>query len=224
VPAANAETRPAGRGFWLAAQLAILLGALAAGLWPGAIHPSSLRPAPLPLLHAVAAGLVVCMLTVTPLSAAGRACRAAPIRKPLAELTVVVVFSTPAGVVGLWLGDLPGLALGRVGLYLLTLLPLSSAGAGWMARRRGGGWVLTALLGVVLALPGAWYVGADFFLGTDATWLWHLAPMTRIWQLAGDRGSQLLAGPAWAWLVWPAVGLAGLAGLGLVPGRNGEQA
>ncbi len=219
----NAETRHAGRCFWLGAQLAFLLGALAAGLWPGTIHPSSVRAAPLPLLGAVSAGLVVCMLLLTPLNAASRTGKDSVFGDPLVNLAMVVAWSAPAGVVGLWLGDLPGLALGRVSLYLLSLLPLSAAGAGWLGRRQGGGWGLTVLLGAVLTLPGAWYVGTDFFIGADAAWIWHLAPMTRIWQLAGDRGPDLLAGPPWAWLVWPAVGLAGLAGLGLARGRNADE-
>ena len=219
-PAGDRKPHP-----WLIVHLAVLVASLAVGLWPQWLVADApiLRAAPLPLLGSLAVGLAICLLLVFPLSAtwpAGSAGRGRPVRRGLADLAMLPALAGPACLAAVWLSDASFTQLGWVGVYLLTLLPLAIAAAGWLARPTGRSWTVVALLLILAGLPIGWYLAKDFILAADGEWLWQMGPLTRIWDLAGGWGG---ARPLWSWLVWPLVGATGLTALAVTAVRTSSR-
>ncbi|MFP4353929.1 MAG: hypothetical protein ACLFUJ_02305 [Phycisphaerae bacterium] len=225
-PVRTERTRPPSRlDLWLLVHLAVLFGALAAGLWPQWIVADApiLRAAPLPLLGSLSVGLAICLLLIFPLSAsspARSAARGHPVRRGLGDLAFLLAPAGPACLAAVWLSDASLTQLAWVGAYLLTLLPAATAAAAWLARPAGRSWIAAALLLILAGLPIGWYLAKDFVLSADGEWLWQMGPLTRIWDLAGGWGG---AQPLWSWLVWPLAGAAALTALAAVLAKSSSR-
>ena len=197
--------RPAG-----VIYLAVLLLALAIGLWPDAFRPvpQRPRPAPLPTLQMQAAAQAAFILLIYPLVCLCRAARDRPGRywaAVLAESAVFVliglVFSIPAG----YLADATVSDAMRAAMYVALLFPLAwAAGAHFKARRRAAWAVLLGLVLVALALPAAHYIALEFFPPGPAEPLGRLAPLLFAWHNSASRLAATHPEPLWAWLIWPA--------------------
>ena len=196
-------------------HLAVLLSGFAAGLWPEAIYTTEPRiGAPLPALQTVALAVAVCLLLVLPLQAIGWDLGRRPARALLAaaaEAAVVVGLALPLLGGGAVVADATPVDMARVVLMLAALVPAALAAAVWMQRPAARPGVLVASLTATAGLPAGWYIAADFLLAWDGDWLWHAGPLTRLWSVGASR-QPLAVGPLWAWLLWPLVGAALLAG------------
>jgi len=235
---ASTETPPRGRrehragesvltALWPPAgviYLAVLVAAMAAGLWHEAIYPprEALQPAPLPTLQTLAVGQVAFFLLIYPLILLRRSCRQ-PIRPNLARRVVeaagLFAVTVPFYLAASYLGDAVASDVIRVALYVACLVPLSLVAGSLLARARAAPAVLLGMLIVAMGLPAAYYLAREFFAASAGGWLWQLSPASFAWELARARGGGCLPGPAWAVLVWPGVA-AGAALAGALVGSN----
>ena len=216
--------RPAALGW-----LALLTAGLAAGLWPDAIYPprADLRPAPLPVLPAVAAAQAVFIFLVYPLVLMHRSRRGGRPMRPggvVGESVLLMLAAAPFHAAGAWLGDASAADVARGVLAVAATWPVAwAAGALLPARRKAGSAVVLFLAAAALGLPAMYYIALEFFAaGPRAAWLWHLGPVTFAWENAAARATEFLPRPLWAWLTWPAAALAGLLLHYVLPGRRAE--
>jgi len=215
-----AAWRPAGLAY-----LACLLAAMAGGLWPEVLYPShdALRPAPLPVLRALAVGQVGFFLLVYPLVLLRRADRG-QVRRYWAEAAVesagLMVVAVPFYVAAAYLADAVAADVVRVAVYVGCLMPLSWSAGAWFRSPRATSIVVLAVLAAALGLPAAYYISREFLAAEAGNWLWRLAPATFAWQLAGSRAGSWLPGPAWAVLLWPALAAAAVLARLLATGRS----
>lgn len=209
--------------------LAVLLLALAAGLWPEAIYPPRYgqQPVLLPALQTVAIAQAGFALLVYPLAVLRRAAREpqTPARRPLrsaaAEVALFFLVAAPFYFVGAFLADAVWPDVVRAVLYLACVWAFALA-AGLLLRTRPVARtpVVLALVLIALALPAACYLVMEFLAPMDPgvyqfmapparlAWLWHLGPFTNAWLAAASRGPSPLPTPLWPCLLW-------LAGAGL---------
>lgn len=196
----------------LIAWLACCLAGLGLGLWPGAVWPTEpdFLPPPLPVLQTLAVAQAVYFLLVHPL-----VLLAGPVRPgwaDLLEVPVLVGVSLPMLLGGAWLADAVGGDVLRVVLAVLAVGPAGVA-AGRLLRRPGWrGPVLVAMLLLAVGMGGVWYLTLDFLPGRAHEVLWRAWPLGWTSSAGTSRTGGLWPGPIWAWLLCPAVGLAGWLG------------
>ena len=207
--------------------LAFCLAGLAAGLWPDAIYPSraDVPAAPLPVLQALAVAQVAFFLLAGPLVL--WSLRAASPRRywprAAATLATYLLVAVPFYVAGAYLADATPADAVRTAVYIVCLLPLCGAAGVWLSGGSGArAATLVFLLVAAIGLPAGCYIAREFLAAVaPAEWLRQLAPATFAWQTAASRGGSLLPSPAWAALVWPAAGAAGILLRALIPHRTG---
>ncbi len=208
--------------------LAMLLGGLAAGLWPQYIYPAQRNhPVPLPALQCLIAAQAAFFILVFPLflrrSASpgagdasgavtaiagphGPGCWCRYLAAAAAQTIVLVVIAAPFYVLAAYLADATATDVLRAVVYIVSICPLAWWG-GW-ALARSGGAVTAALLVLLtagLGLPAAWYIARDFFNSSAAATLWRIAPALEAWNAAASRSEGLLPVPAWPVIVFPIV-------------------
>jgi len=208
--------------------LAMLLVALAAGLWPGAIHHSQTHRAgaPLPTLQTLAVAQCCYFLLVWPIVIAARSDGG---RGPLgaaavAETIVLVVAAIPFYVAGAYFADATVVDLARTATAVCAGLPLAWAGSLWVATcRPGRPWVALSALALVFGGAVGCYVVREFLSGGAAgaaRMAWQISPITFAWQAAQSQVQRWFAEPLWPMASWVlAAAMAGLASLALVHGR-----
>jgi len=211
----------------VAIYLAMLLAALAAGLWPEAIHHSQVhRPgAPVPTLQTLAVAQCCYFLLVWPIVIAARSDGG---RGPLgaaavAETIVLLVAAIPFYVAGAYFADATVVDLARTAVAVCGGLPLAWAGSLWIATYRPGRpWVALNALALVFGGAIGCYVIREFLGGAaGAAAAWQLSPITFAWQAAQSQGRRWFAEPLWPMAAWAlAAAMAGLANLALVHGRR----
>ena len=207
--------------------LAVLLVAMAAGLWHEAIYPprEALQPAPLPTLQTLAVGQVAFFLLIYPLILLRRISRQ-PIRHKWARRVIetagLFAVTVPFYLAAAYLADAVASDVVRVAIYMACLVPLSCVAGSLLARARVAPVVLLGMLIVAMGLPAACYLAREFFAARPGFWGWQLCPASFAWELARARGGQCLPSPAWAVLVWPGVA-AGAALLGALLGHNRQD-
>jgi len=209
--------------------LAMLLAALAAGLWPEAIHHSHVyRPdAPLPTLQTLAVAQCCYFLLVWPIVIAARSdARRGPLgAAAVAETIVLVVAAIPLYVAGAYFADATVVDWARTATAVCGQLPLAWAGSLWIATYRPGRpWVALNALALVFGGAVGWYVIRDLLggaAGGAAEAAWQISPITFAWQAAQSQGRRWFAEPLWPMAAWAlAAAIAGLANLALVHGRR----
>jgi len=203
--------------------LAVMLIALAVGLWPQSISPSGdpYRPAAVPVLQTLAVGQVAFWLLAYPVIVLFRASEGAWRWWP--DAVVETIFWTFLGAVffvpAVWLSDsLPGDAV-RAAVYVATLFPAAWVGGAWLSSgKTGRSGVMLAFAFAALGLPGLWYVFAEFLpsVGWHET-LWRLSPALEAWTVSAARGSM---GPFWPLVVWPAIAAAAFALWTILPKKG----
>ena len=206
--------------------LAFCLAGLAAGLWPEAIYPSrvDVRAAPLPVLKTLAVAQVAFFLLAGPL-VLWSLHAASPKRywpRAAATLAAYLLAAAPFYVVGAYLADATPVDAVRTCVYIVCLMPAVAAAGVWLSA--GGAARAVVLVGmpaVAIGLPAAYYMALEFLPAVGrAEWIRLLAPATFAWRTAASRGGSLLPSPAWAVLVWPAAGAAGIFLRLLIPHRT----
>ena len=124
------------------------------------------------------------------------------------EALALVLVAAPFYLASAWLSDAILRDVLRCVLYLLGLFVLSAA-LGDLLRRdstRTAG--LIAMLTILLGLPSLYYVCLEFAPSASCEWLRSLSPAMMAWDAAQARGGSLTPQPLWAWIVWPALGVA----------------
>ena len=204
----------------------MLLGGLAAGLWPQAIYSSTtyrLRGAPLPVLQTLAAAQALFILLVHPqiLSARLRRRPAQPYwLAGMIDSAVMLVVAVPFYVAGACLSDAVPRDAFRLAIDLACLWPLAWAAGAALAGGRAVSVTLISLLIASVGLPVAWYIAADFVQASRAAqWLWSLAPPTFAWDVASPRLAAWLSRPIWPALVWLIAAAMGI----LLSGSKADQ-
>lgn len=207
------------RAFWTPAgaiYLAVCFLGLAAGLWPASIHPprSSIQPAPLPVLSALAVAQMFYLLLIWPIVLAGRHRRGQGpgMRAYAVEAFGLLATAVPLYMVAAWFSDAVVVDVVRVVMVLAAALPLGILAGELLASRAAAPWTLAGLLGLTLGLAGMYYVVLDFLPMLEGQWAWQLGPLTHAWSAARSRAGSFVPEGGWAMLAW---GLAGGVGLGL---------
>ena len=217
----NAPALDLARAAWQPAGLlymAMMLLALAAGMWPQAIHPPRQSPvaAPLPALQTLAVAQAAFALLVYPLVLlrrvlARRSSGAAGYwGGTIVESVFFILASVPLYILAALVSDATAGDAVRAGLCAAACFPLAWAAGAHFASRRAGQWcVLLALMVVAMGLPAAFYVALEFFPTGSADWLGNLSPVLLTWRNGASRLGGVFPAPLWGWLAWPA--LAGVA-------------
>lgn len=202
--------RPAAAWYFL-----FCLIALAAGFWPGAIHPSATEQGgALPALRCLAVAQAAFFLLAYPLILARRVRLRGAARfwsSCAAESAVLLAAAAPLYAAAAWVSDALWTDCLRAALAVACLCPLAWSAGLWVARGRG--WAGAAMIGLLVAavgLPWACYVCLDF-AGAErgAAWLWQAAPATLAWNSGAPRGEVWWPRPPWACVTWLAVAAAG---------------
>ncbi len=221
-PAAPADRphlwRPASVAF-----LAVSLAALAAGAMPELFIPRDRAgefAAP-PAMGLMLAAQVVFVLLLSTLLVRPRAGSAAGayLLASLAEFAVLVAASAPLYVIAAWLSDGAVRDVARCLLYLAAVATAAWGLGQWTASSRPAALTVVALLAAVAAVgaPVVCYLLAELADSpAGGGWLSPATPATFGFRLA-DRSPDLLVGPVWAWLLWPAVGAAAMLARLLAP-------
>jgi hypothetical protein len=218
--------RPAGLIY-----LAVMLIALAVGLWPGSIRGAgyAYSSALVRAVQTLVIAQVVFYLLIYPVIALFRASSKRGWRwwpDAVVEMffwtLVAAVFFVPA----VWLScSVPSDAIGGA-VYVCSLWPMAWVCGLWLAsHKRGGAMVMLISVFAAIGLPWLWYVSAEFF--PAAGWceaLWKLCPATHAWDVAAPRGVGGGLTPFWSIAVWPAIAAAMFALWVIVPeGDVGEH-
>jgi hypothetical protein len=201
-------------GVWSPAAgvyLVMLLGALACGLWPDAIHPGNPGQPDvlLPVLPALAVAQTGFFLLAWPVVSVHRRRlrRSRYWAEALAEVAVLLLVSMPWLACGAWLGDGGWADVARTLLHVLAVALLALSLGAW-ARRGGGAWLAAPAGMLVFAgLPGIWYISADLLLLEGHTRIWALSPALQSWSAARS------ASGAWPEPFWPVACWAGAAAI-----------
>jgi hypothetical protein len=204
--------------FWKPAG-AIYLGlcvlALAAGLWPELIFPprSSIQPASLPALQALAVGQAAYFLLVWPIVQARRICAGRPtsVRGDAVETFGLLVVTVPLYILAAWFSDAVARDVIRTVALLATLAPLC-----WLLGRLVAGpasrpWALLVMLALAVGLPATYYILLDFLPSLPRQWVWNVSPLTHAWAAARARAPQPLPGGLGSLLAWLVAAGAGFA-------------
>jgi hypothetical protein len=191
-------------GLWSPAAgvyLVMLLGALACGLWPGAIHPGRVGQPDvrLPVLPALAVAQAGFFLLAWPIVSVHR--RRLRRRRywieALGEMALLLLVSMPWLACGAWLGDGGWTDVARTSIHVLASALLGLSLGAW-ARRSGRGWpAVLAGMGLFVALPAIWYISADLLLLEIHTRIRALSPALQSWSAATAQD-----GP-WPEPFWP---------------------
>jgi hypothetical protein len=216
----NAFWKPAG-----AIYLLVSILALALGLWPETVLPprTSVNPAPLPALSALAVGQMAYLVLVWPLVIARRTRRQGP-QCPgclAVELLGLLAVAVPMYVVAAWFSDGRAEDAARVALLVLAAGPLSWLLGRLLAGPRAMPWVLLAMILLGLGLPALYYVLVDFAAPLGADWAWELSPVSLAWSVGRAPQADWLPSPLWAPLLWLIAGAGGLTMLHLAE-RGGQ--
>ncbi len=201
------------------------LAGLAAGLWPGAIHPSSFdtTSAVLPTPATLAIGQVVFFWLIYPLVLLRRRTRpgvSVGWRAVLLEPAAMLVSATPFYLMAAALGDAGLVDVLRVALYVAACWPIVWAVWVWLRIPSARTMVLLALVLVALGGPALTYMLLEFVTEGHGAMV-RAVPILRAWSL-GARSETLLTRPIWAWLLWPTVGAAALLA-GIARSRRGTE-
>jgi len=224
--ALDAAWRPAGLLY-----LAVMLIALAVGLWPGGIRGSvdPYSPSLTPAVQTLAVGQVGFYLVVYPVIVLFRA---APSKRPWRwwpDTVIETFFWTLLGaaflVPAVWLSGSGVSDAIRGMVYVCAIWPMAWVCGAWLASRKAGGSaVMFVSILAVMGLPWLWYVSVEFFPVTG--WheaLWKLCPVTQAWDVASPRGGGGGLSPVWAIVFWPAVAAAMFALWVIVPARTEKR-
>lgn len=215
-----ASTDPAQRSFRrrgaLIALAVVMLGALAIGLWPGAVNPrrSDFPIVTLPVLQCAAVALTAFGLLIWPVIVLAdcRKGRSPSARALAGDGATFLAVASPVIVLGAMFADATATDSVRTVLYLVALWPMA-AGAGLaLSKPALRTMALLGMLIVTLALPAAQYVVEEWIaspVSAPARLLGHLGPLTAVWQVADARQASLLPEPVWPAIVWLAVGMLG---------------
>ncbi len=207
-------------------HLVVCLGALAIGLWPGAVVAEYGAPnsVPLPVLQCLAVAQVGFILLVYPLILMRRSLRDSEKSKKLCPLQmaiesfVMMLTAAPLYVIGTYLSDGVFADAVRLWLYLAGIFPL-----GWLAGMHlARGWRIGAMLGAVLialGLPAGFYIAAEF-APSAAIVMRRIAPAIFAWDVASPRGPTYWPDPLWAWFIWPGVAILATAALWTINRHN----
>ena len=203
--------------------LAASLAALSAGAFPELFLPPdrARRFAAPPAMGAMLAGPVVVVLRFCTLLIRRRGDR--PVGRYLidclAEYAVLMAASVPLYVIAAWLSDAGARDVVRCLGYLTAVIAAAWGLAQWADARRPAAMTAVALLAaaVAVAAPVACYLLAELADSpAGAAWLRRATPVVFAFGLA-RRSPDLLAGPLWAWLLWPTVGALAAVARMLVP-------
>lgn len=195
-------------GLW---YLVLLLGGLAAGLWPAAIYPQrgDISAAPLPTLQTLAEAQLAFILIVQPLLVIGRAERSpAGVSSALLmwESVVLMGITAPFYVGAAWLADATAADVARTAFYVLCCWPMGWALAYHLRRGGARSAAVVLLAAVAIVLPALYYLAREFILpggpAEKLLWLWQIAPATFVWDVAASRSASWLPQPLWAGVLW----------------------
>jgi hypothetical protein len=225
--------RPAG-----VIYLCFCLAGLAAGLWHDRIVPhfGHAGDTTLPTLQTLAVAQVFFFLLVYPIillkrrqeeeNNCGLKVTTSALRTShfelLLELLGMFIVTMPLYIIVVWLGDAAGKDVLRAILTVAAVCPLGVLAGRLLARPAWRGGVMLGLLVIVLGLPGAWYICADF-LYVSCDRLLDLSPVMLAWTSAGAQQTNWLPQPTWAWLTWPILAAIGGACLWALTSRNIES-
>jgi hypothetical protein len=197
------------------AYLAVLVTALACGLWPGSIHPGRRAPdaARLPVFSTVTAGQVIYFLLIWPVVAAFRIRlkRWEYWRDSLLEMAILLVLSVPWWVCGAWIASV-GPQTAVWGAAHVTAAGLVGLALGaWAKRGKAGG--LAVLAGALLSIGWVcfWYIAADLLLMESRDTIWSLSPVLRTYSLSRPQLASTGPGAFWPISIW--LGAAGILAL-----------
>ncbi len=226
------HSTPAGRD-WLgsvwgpagALHALCCLAGLSAGLWPGAIHPSSFdtTSAVLPTLGTVAIGQAAFFWLIYPLVLLRRRTRPGVSpgwRAVLVEPLAMLVSAIPFYLMAAALGDAGAVDVLRVALQMVAFWPIVWAAWVWLRIPSARTAVLLTMVLVALGGPAVTYMLLEF-VTEGYGGMYHATVTLRAWAL-GARGETLLTRPLWAWLLWPTVGAAALLA-GIARSRRGTE-
>lgn len=214
------------------AWLAVNLAGLAAGFFPGLIVvPTSVAPSAPPaslqtlITAQVCFLLLVCPLSLLPPRRAGEDDdqTAFALGRCLigwaAEAALWLAMAAPFVMAGAHLADAAVQDVVRAELLVLAAF-VTAWGLATLAARGRTGMSLASLIGVlaVLAGPFAVYLAWEFVSASPA--VWHAAVPTFAWSAAQSRLGGWTPAPAWAWLLWPALGVALMLLYVVVPRRR----
>jgi hypothetical protein len=191
-------------------SLLFLLAGLAAGLFPDVLYsPKWSNPAgPLPTLGALAVAQSAFFLLGWPIVLLWRSehrSRLSPLGLA-GQIACMILASLPLYGLAAWLADARPADVVRTLLEVLALVPLGLAGGFWLTHRPTRSLALTALAGLTVGLPMAWYIVFDFLPALPSDWLWQLAPLLRVYSAATEPATGPLPRPLWTWLILPGVG------------------
>lgn len=227
--AAHVAWRPAGLVY-----LAVLLAAMAIGLWPDWVYPRSeyrleaaeaMRPvaAPLPALKTVAVGQVFFAMAIYPVMLLLRLEKRRPQRywrDVCLETLGFTIAAVPFLLAAAYVSDATASDVIRASLVVLAAWPLSWAAGRWMAGP-GRPAALVAMLVMLAGLPAMFYVAREFLALMPSDWMWDLAPATSAWKNAASRGAGILPQPLWPPVAWLAMAIASTVAFGRC-GRHAE--
>jgi hypothetical protein len=201
------------------------LAGLAAGLWPGTIHPSGFdtRSAVLPTLRTVAVAQIAFFWLVYPLVLLRRRVRpgiSPGWRAVVVEPPVILLTAIPFYVMAAALGNATLWDVLRVALYVASGWPVVWAAWMWLRLPSARTPVMLAMALVVLAGPAVAYMLLEFVTSGYRA-VFNAAGVLRAWSLGG-RSETLVTRPYWTWLLWPTVGLLAMLA-GIARSRRGTE-
>ncbi len=183
-----------------------MLGALALGLWPGALHPMAGSGTTLPALRIVAAGQAVFIVLIHPALLARRSGNL--YRLWALHLAIMLSVSVPFLVVSAYVSDAVAVDVVRVtiyGLFLWLIVPASAT----LIRAGGLRTTLSMLVLVIMGagLPAAWYIMMDFSRWRHAEVFRFASSVMFAFDNAASRGHVFGGLPLWSALLPVAVAL-----------------